>query len=335
MVIDFPSIERLRAQEHAAFETLTERHYVPIRRYLTRLVGDAEVAAELTQDTFLRAYQALPRLADDSDVPGWLYRIATNLARQHYRHGRLIHWRSIEPHHLPAPSLEEDVAQQDLVRRAIYRLSLDQRACLLLFAWTGYTCAEIGQITDRSAEAVRMLLVRARRRFRELYDDLERGEDLPPLTSNGKSPNGRHTPGADQSSRPQCENADETLPLYSRGDLPRETFAELTEHLTECTDCQVALRAEQTMNRLLQRSLALAYAEPDETAPALVPLPVLVRAAAMPLPGATSSESPRIDRAAPGLFGSDLPGPTRRSSSPAPPPRWHPFGPATARRSPG
>ena len=75
-------IDLLRTQDHAAFEALSERHYVPIRRYLTRLSGDAEVAAELTQETFLRGYQALPRLADDSDVQGWLYRIATNLARQ-------------------------------------------------------------------------------------------------------------------------------------------------------------------------------------------------------------------------------------------------------------
>ena len=61
------------------------------------------------------------------------------------------------------------LARRDVVHRALSRLTLDQRVCLLLYAWTGYTCAEIGQITGRSTDAVRMLLVRARRRFRAAY----------------------------------------------------------------------------------------------------------------------------------------------------------------------
>ena len=253
-----PSIERLRAQDHAAFELLSERLYVPIRRYLTRLAGDAEVAAELTQETFLRAYQALPRLADDSDVQGWLYRIATNLARQHYRHGRLIHWRTLEPFHAVVQPLEEDVARQDLVRRALEQLSLDQRACLLLYAWTGYTCAEIGEIMGRTPEAVRMLLVRARRRFRELYDDLERGGEE--LTDVGGAPrSGR--PRSDVPTR-ACAGRDALLPRYVRGDVPRRTFKRLTEHLAECEDCRAALYAEQALNRLLQRSIALSFTPP-------------------------------------------------------------------------
>src|SRR5687768_8688036 len=253
MTLDLPDIERLRAQDHAAFETLTERHYVPIRRYLTRLVGDAEVAAELTQDTFLRAYQALPRLADDSDVPGWLYRIATNLARQHYRHGRLIHWRALEPFHALTLPLEEDVALQDLVRQTLDQLPLDQRACLLLFAWTGYTCAEIGEIMQRTPEAVRMLLVRARRRFRALYSALDSGEE-PPLSASGAP--------RDDVPTPFCGGRDEKLALYTRGDLPRETFNETTRHLAECDACRAALQAEQALNRLLQRSIVLSFTSP-------------------------------------------------------------------------
>jgi RNA polymerase sigma-70 factor, ECF subfamily len=263
--VDVFSIERLRTQDHAAFEALSERHYVPIRRYLTRLSGDPEVAAELTQETFLRAYQALPRLADDSDVQGWLYRIATNLARQHYRHGRLIHWRALEPFHALTAPIEEDVARQDLVRRALAELSLDQRACLLLYAWTGYTCAEIGTLMDRTPEAVRMLLVRARRRFRALYEGLERGED-PPLLHTGGAPrnplNGRPTPAT------LCAARDETLPLYARGDLQRVTFKEITKHLADCHECRAALHAEQALNRLVQRSLARAFESPFATVPA-------------------------------------------------------------------
>lgn len=299
MAIEFPSIERLRAQDHAAFDAVTERHYAPVRRYLTRLAGNAEVAADLTQDTFLRAYQALPRLADDSDVQGWLFRIATNLARQHHRHGRLIHWGSIEPHHMAAPSLEEDVVRQDHVRRTLDQLSLDQRACLLLYAWTGYTCAEIGLILDRSSEAVRMLLVRSRRRFRSIYDDLERGESAPPIESGDAPANGTHQTGAGRRTGAVCETSEETLPLYARGDLRRKTFAKVTDHLTDCTDCRDTLAQIQATNRLLQRHVVLAFAEPAEPAAAKVPMPIFLRAARLPRPDATSFEWPRTGRAAP------------------------------------
>jgi len=133
-----PSIGQLRAQEHAAFGALVDWHYEPVRRYLTRLAGNPDVAAELTQETFLRAYQALPRLAEDSDIGGWLFRIAINLARQHHRRGQLIAWSRLEPNTewrlTPGRSLEDDIAQQDVVRRALDQLPLDQRACLLLYA---------------------------------------------------------------------------------------------------------------------------------------------------------------------------------------------------------
>jgi hypothetical protein len=131
-------------------------------------------------------------------------------------------------------------------------LSRDQRACLLLYAWTGYTCAEIGEIMDRTPEAVRMLLVRARRRFRELYDDLDRGEG--PLEVGRAPANDRPTPA--------CTGRDNALPRYVRGDLPRKTFHRLTKHLHDCEGCRAALRAEQALNRLLQRAIALSFTPP-------------------------------------------------------------------------
>jgi RNA polymerase sigma-70 factor (ECF subfamily) len=170
--VELPAIGRLRAQDSAAFGLLVDAHYGRVQRYLARLLGDAETAADLTQETFLRAYAALPRLADDSDLAGWLFRIAINLARQHHRRHRLVCWARLprgeaDPAH--PRLLEDDVLQQDQIRHALDRLSLDQRSCLLLYAWTGYTCAEIGEIVGRSPDAVRMLMVRARRRFRSAY----------------------------------------------------------------------------------------------------------------------------------------------------------------------
>ena len=290
-----PSIGQLRAQEHAAFGALVDWHYEPVRRYLTRLAGNPDVAAELTQETFLRAYQALPRLAEDSDIGGWLFRIAINLARQHHRRGQLIAWSRLEPNTewrlTPGRSLEDDIAQQDVVRRALDQLPLDQRACLLLYAWTGYTCAEIGQIMDRSTDAVRMLLVRARRRFQAAYRDgmgHNDGETLPGYEAPGgstrrpRSGSGSKSgsematahdaeralahqhvsegkPEREATRRRACQSVRSVLPFYPRGDLSHGAFSVVTRHLGGCVACRDALLDIQATYRLLQRHLALAY----------------------------------------------------------------------------
>ncbi|HEX2185512.1 MAG TPA: sigma-70 family RNA polymerase sigma factor, partial [Chloroflexota bacterium] len=293
MAVESPSVVELRTQDHRAFGALVDRQYEPVHRYLVRVVGDAEVAAELTQETFCRAYQALPRLADDSNVGGWLFSIATNLARQYHRHRRLISWSRLDadqpetyhaPHQRPENRLEDDVARQELVRHALQQMPLEQRVCLLLYAWTGYTCAEIGEIVGKSTAAVRMLLVRARRRFRSAYGDSldaiegpegttrpqaqgpARGGPGPgPQAGPGCGPGAAHAGGAPDAGgttmneeRDACRAVEELLPFYPRGDLRRETFAAVTRHVAACRRCREALAELQATYRLLQRHLNLA-----------------------------------------------------------------------------
>jgi len=64
-------------------------HEPVIARYLRHLVGDAEVARDLTQETFLAAYRAWAT-AVPANPGGWLYRVATNQALAHFRRRRLI-----------------------------------------------------------------------------------------------------------------------------------------------------------------------------------------------------------------------------------------------------
>src|SRR5262245_57036754 len=132
MVVESPLLERLRGQEHASVAGLVDAHYDRVCRYLARLVGDAEAAADLTQETFLRAYQALPRLADDANLSGWLFRIATNLARQRHRRGRVVGFLRLDDEGEAAcpGGFEDAVAEQDELRRALARLPLEHRACL-------------------------------------------------------------------------------------------------------------------------------------------------------------------------------------------------------------
>jgi RNA polymerase sigma-70 factor (ECF subfamily) len=69
----------------APFEEIMERHEREIMRYLLRVSGNREDAADLFQETWLRAYRAYPHLESESAVRSWLYTIATNLCRNRAR----------------------------------------------------------------------------------------------------------------------------------------------------------------------------------------------------------------------------------------------------------
>ncbi|HEV7844607.1 MAG TPA: sigma-70 family RNA polymerase sigma factor [Pyrinomonadaceae bacterium] len=78
-------IERLRAGEAAAFNHLVEDRSGEVYALLYRLTEDAEEARDLTQETFLRAFQSIARFRGEADLRTWLYRIAINQARNRWR----------------------------------------------------------------------------------------------------------------------------------------------------------------------------------------------------------------------------------------------------------
>jgi RNA polymerase sigma-70 factor, ECF subfamily len=69
------------------FEQMMRRHEREIMRYLLRALGDRDDAADLFQETWLRAYRAYPRLEADREIRPWLYAIAVNLCRNRARDG--------------------------------------------------------------------------------------------------------------------------------------------------------------------------------------------------------------------------------------------------------
>jgi RNA polymerase sigma-70 factor (ECF subfamily) len=78
-------LERLRRGEVAAFERLVAERSADVYALLYRLTSDAEEARDLTQETFLRAFQSISRFRGDADLKTWIYRIAINQARNRWR----------------------------------------------------------------------------------------------------------------------------------------------------------------------------------------------------------------------------------------------------------
>ena len=82
---DSQFIERLKRGDAAAFETLVNERSGEIYGLLYRLTENAEEARDLTQETFLRAFQSIHHFRGESDVRTWIYRIAINQARNRWR----------------------------------------------------------------------------------------------------------------------------------------------------------------------------------------------------------------------------------------------------------
>jgi RNA polymerase sigma-70 factor (ECF subfamily) len=145
------------------------QYHAPLYRYLVRLVGDEEQAADLLQETFLRAFRALAARAVPSSPPAWLYRIATNLAYDALRRRRRLRWLGLTGREA-APAFEPDVETAQAVRRCLARLPGREAEALLLYEYAGLSCGENAALAHETPTAVQMRLSRARRRFRDLYD---------------------------------------------------------------------------------------------------------------------------------------------------------------------
>lgn len=164
-----------RAQEEtasAAFEAFFLRYARPVTGYLWRVTGDEQLASELAQETFLRAWEHFDTIAHYEQPLSWLFRVATNLARQQHR--RRLHPAaqtvSLDLGGDPAASdPARRFIEQDLVRHTLLQLSFEQRTALVLCEVYGLSCAEAGALLHISRDAVKMALWRAREQFRVRY----------------------------------------------------------------------------------------------------------------------------------------------------------------------
>ncbi len=166
-------IECARSGNRAAFTTLVERYEPSIRAYLLRLTGDRDAALDLAQETFVHAYESLGRTRAGLQMRAWLYRIATNLAYDYFRHERRVSWVPLSRVDLWTSADHSDaVEQRELVRRTMERLRPEERAVLLLCGMERMRYEEAAVVLRISTDAVRMRLHRAIARFRAIYAEV-------------------------------------------------------------------------------------------------------------------------------------------------------------------
>src|SRR6476469_3958087 len=79
---DAPLVERVKHGDVKAFEMLVVKYQRRIERLIGRMVRDVDLVPDIAQETFIRAYRALPQFRGDSAFYTWLYRIAVNTAKK-------------------------------------------------------------------------------------------------------------------------------------------------------------------------------------------------------------------------------------------------------------
>lgn len=157
------------------FGVLFEEHFHRLYRYLDRLCGDPDLAADIAQETFIKLYErgSLP------DAPGaWLISVAMNLFRNaHTTRTRRHHLLKVVPEAemfadrsvSPAHSTESRELERR-VRHALDAMPERERQMLLLRA-EGYSYKDIAGTLGLQEASVGTLLARAKRAFRDLYED--------------------------------------------------------------------------------------------------------------------------------------------------------------------
>src|SRR6478736_7907205 len=144
MTTDEELVARSRAGDLDSFNQLVLRWERPIYALAYRVIGREEEARDVCQDTFLRAYRALPGFKGQAKFSSWLYRIALNLCRDWIRRQRRapivqppedVDVMELAAAAEPTESIEDVVARKDLsraVERAMARLPEEQRTAIVL-----------------------------------------------------------------------------------------------------------------------------------------------------------------------------------------------------------
>lgn len=154
-----------------------DAHYASIYRYLDRLSGDPDLAADIAQEAFVRLFRR-GTLPDKPDR--WLVTVALNLFRNERstagRRARLTarHASDLRPASGPSPAERFDALRlQAKVRAALNGLSLRERELLLLRA-EGYSYRDLASVLALNEASVGTLLARAKRAFEVAYEEVDR-----------------------------------------------------------------------------------------------------------------------------------------------------------------
>jgi RNA polymerase sigma factor (sigma-70 family) len=164
---------RARAGEIAAFEDFVYQYERLILNYLWRMTGEEQSARDLSQETFLRAWEHFTKIRTYENPRAWLLRVATNLALTLRTRRRAPVGAAIPLDDANGPLASDParrVVESEMVRLTLQALAPRARAMLVLRELYGLGIDDIAGILGMTRDAVKTALYRAREQFRTLYE---------------------------------------------------------------------------------------------------------------------------------------------------------------------
>lgn len=150
------------------FGVLVDRYGNEFARYAKYMIGSADEAADVIQESLVRAFRSLRRCQDRTNFKGWLFRIVSNQCKTHITRRRRRSLESLDAA-TEIPAVENPVADaeaadlQRRVREALEELPREQREALVLKYIEGLSLPEMAEALSVSVPALKMRLLRARR----------------------------------------------------------------------------------------------------------------------------------------------------------------------------
>ena len=178
----------LKTNDLALFKSLVRRHQNRVYSAAFRILGNAEEAEEVVQDTFVKVHQNLGKFRNESSFSSWMFRISHNLCmdmlRSKQRRGfQFIHFESQAqedpdisptainqlPDDMPNPAQQMDAQEQEqIIAQSIQQLPDTQKTVLVLHDVEGFSYQEISEITGMNLGTVRSRLHYGRLKLRDI-----------------------------------------------------------------------------------------------------------------------------------------------------------------------
>ena len=215
---DVELINRILNGDDTAFTELVKKYQKPVHALVWRKIGDFHIAEEITQDTFLKAYQGLAGLKKPQSFASWLYVIAANNCSTWLRKKRVRTQPLEETSNSQSGKatysqyvIEENErtaveAQREVVKKLLAKLPESERTIITLHYFSEMSSAEIGAFLGVSANTIRSRLRRAQQRLQKeetmIREALDHFQISPNLTDNIMREVARLKPAAPSGSKP-------------------------------------------------------------------------------------------------------------------------------------
>ena len=197
---DAKLIQRVLSGDDTAFSTLVQKYQKPVHALVWRKIGDFHIAEDLTQDTFLKAYQKLATLKDPQSFAGWLYVIATNHCKTWLRKKRLqtqplettssadLERTTYSEYVIDKNEQTAAEVHREVVKQLLAKLQESERTVITLYYLGEMTYEEISKFLGVSVSTIKNRLYRARRHLKKeeplIREVLENFQITPNLTAN-------------------------------------------------------------------------------------------------------------------------------------------------------